>query len=47
MSRQQFALMLLTLTPAIELARELGVGLPASALLQQLFPPSPAGELDL
>lgn len=41
MSRQQFAVMLLTLTPAIELARELGIGLPASALLQQLFPPAP------
>ncbi len=40
MSRQQFAVMLLTLTPAIELARELGIGLPASALLQQLFPPA-------
>ena len=46
MSRQQFAGMLLTLTPAIELARELGLGLPATALLQQLFPPAPGGELD-
>lgn len=46
MSRQQFAGMLLTLTPAIELARELGVGMPATALLQQLFPPAPGSELD-
>ena len=47
MSRQQFAGMLLTLTPAIELARELGVGLPATALLQQLFPPASGGGLDI
>ena len=47
MSRQQFAGMLLTLTPAIELARELGVGLPATALLQQLFPPAPGAGLDI
>lgn len=47
MSRQQFAGMLLTLTPAIELARELGVGMPATALLQQLFPPTPGAGVNV
>jgi 3-hydroxyisobutyrate dehydrogenase-like beta-hydroxyacid dehydrogenase len=35
---EEFARLLLTLTPAIELGRELGVPLPATALVQQLFP---------
>jgi 3-hydroxyisobutyrate dehydrogenase-like beta-hydroxyacid dehydrogenase len=34
----EFSRLLLTLSPAIELGRDLGVALPATALIQQLFP---------
>jgi 3-hydroxyisobutyrate dehydrogenase-like beta-hydroxyacid dehydrogenase len=37
-SKQRFALVLHTITPALELARELGIGLPLAALAQQMFP---------
>lgn len=37
-SKQAFALVLHTITPALELARELGIGLPLAALAQQMFP---------
>jgi 3-hydroxyisobutyrate dehydrogenase-like beta-hydroxyacid dehydrogenase len=37
-SRQGFALVLHTITPALELARQLGIGLPLAALAQQMFP---------
>jgi 3-hydroxyisobutyrate dehydrogenase-like beta-hydroxyacid dehydrogenase len=37
-SKQGFALVLQTITPALDLARELGVGLPVAALAQQMFP---------
>lgn len=37
-SRQSFALVLHTIAPALELARELGIGLPLAALAQQMFP---------
>jgi 2-hydroxy-3-oxopropionate reductase len=37
-SKQGFALVLHTITPALELARELGIGLPLAALAQQMFP---------
>jgi 3-hydroxyisobutyrate dehydrogenase-like beta-hydroxyacid dehydrogenase len=37
-SQQQFALVLHTITPALELARSLGIGLPLAALAQQMFP---------
>jgi len=37
-SREAFALVLHTITPALELARELGIGLPLAALAQQMFP---------
>jgi 3-hydroxyisobutyrate dehydrogenase-like beta-hydroxyacid dehydrogenase len=35
---EDFARVLLTLSPAIELGRDLGVALPATVLIQQLFP---------
>jgi 3-hydroxyisobutyrate dehydrogenase len=38
---EQFATLLLTLSPAIELGREVGIALPAAALMQQLFPVKP------
>jgi len=37
-SKQRFALVLHTITPALDLSRELGIGLPFAALAQQLFP---------
>ena len=37
-SKQAFALVLHTITPALELARDLGIGLPFAALAQQMFP---------
>jgi len=40
-SKQAFALVLHTITPALELAQELGIGLPLAALAQQMFPLKP------
>jgi 3-hydroxyisobutyrate dehydrogenase-like beta-hydroxyacid dehydrogenase len=37
-SGEAFALVLHTITPALELAQELGIGLPLAALAQQMFP---------
>jgi 3-hydroxyisobutyrate dehydrogenase-like beta-hydroxyacid dehydrogenase len=37
-SREAFALVLHTITPALQLAQELGIGLPLAALAQQMFP---------
>lgn len=37
-SKQGFALVLHTITPALDLARDLGIGLPFAALAQQMFP---------
>lgn len=38
---RDFARLLGSLTPALELGRDLGIALPATALIQQLFPPQP------
>ena len=40
-SEQAFARVLHTIIPAVDLARELGVGLPLAALAQQMFPLKP------
>jgi 3-hydroxyisobutyrate dehydrogenase-like beta-hydroxyacid dehydrogenase len=43
-SREAFALVLHTITPALDLAQELGIGLPLAALAQQMFPRKAASD---